>query len=55
MTVTDARRKVASRPTGRVRRICSGGMRGEGPLDEIIDRYESDLAALKTEPVVAST
>lgn len=53
---------LVSHSAADLRRFCkrgiylrNGEMRGEGPLDEIIDRYESDLAALKTEPVVAST
>jgi ABC-2 type transport system ATP-binding protein len=112
VTVTDARRKVATQPPGRVQRIwdarsilvdevlavgdkafrvkcydridelLSGGttlflvshsaadlrrfckrgiylrngeMRGDGPVDEIIDRYEADLAAIKSEPALART
>ena len=53
---------LVSHAAADLRRFCkrgiylrSGEMRGEGPLDEIIDKYEGDLAALKAVPAVART
>lgn len=53
---------LVSHSAADLRRFCkrgiylrNGEMRGEGPLEEIIDRYEDDLAALKSAPVVAPT
>jgi ABC-2 type transport system ATP-binding protein len=53
---------LVSHSAADLRRFCkrgiylrNGEMRGEGPLDEIIDRYEADLAAIKSEPAAART
>ena len=53
---------LVSHAAADLRRFCkrgiylrNGEMRGEGPLEEIIDHYEGALAALKTQPAVART